>query len=75
MRHAYKVLALLGITGSVTFTSAGCCCFCHPYRSSYNCAPPVSSCYQPPASSTASNDRLVPVPRAMPDCPPDTVTR
>ncbi len=62
MRRTEKVLALLGIGVFLGLSSVGCCCWFPPYRSSpYYCSP-ATSCYQPPACSTASNDRLVPKP-------------
>ena len=74
MRRVQKVLALVGIGLSLAATSFGCCCWCHPNRSSpYYCSPPASSCYQAPVCSTASNEPIRPIP--MPARPSDTVTR
>lgn len=73
MRCVQKMLALAGIALSLGFSS-GCCCWCHPSRPTpYYCPPPASSCYQPTACSTASNEPIRPIP--MPARSSDSVTR
>ena len=72
MRCVQKLLALAGIAVSLGFSS-GCCCWCQGRSTPYYYSQPASTCYQPPACSTASNDPLRPIP--MPARPADTVTR